>query len=111
MQPVTTPTRPALASLARELRSAVLAEDHLRAEQLVGQYVQAVREFFESLPDDERAHSELPGIARELLSWTHDMAVIHRTMASNQLAILQKARKYATARTPGATRAAIQVRG
>jgi hypothetical protein len=77
-----------------ELRAAVIAADHLRAENAVSCYVEAVRQVWEALPEQERAASQLPARSRELLAWAREMAMIQRNMAADQYAVLQKARRY-----------------
>jgi hypothetical protein len=80
--------------LSKKFRSAVLAGDHLGAEQLVLQYVEALREMWESLPERERAASLVPKHARELLAWARDVTIIQRALTHEQLAILDKTCRY-----------------
>ncbi len=84
----------ALDKLSREFRSAVLGGDHDRAARLVSEYTSALRLFWESLPESERAGSLIPLQAQELLTWASGMAGVHRAMAAEQLAIIQKAGRY-----------------
>ena len=77
-----------------ELRAAVIGADHARAERAVNAYVESVRQVWESLPERERASSQIPARSRELLDWAREMALIQRNMAADQYAVLQKARRY-----------------
>jgi hypothetical protein len=79
---------------SHELRAAVIAADHARAERAVSAYVESVRQVWESLPEQERAASQIPARSRELLAWAREMAMIQRNMAADQYAVLQKARRY-----------------
>jgi hypothetical protein len=79
---------------SHELRAAVIAADHARAERAVSAYVDSVRQVWESLPEQERAASQIPARSRELLAWAREMAMIQRNMAADQYAVLQKARRY-----------------
>jgi len=110
MPPATIPTPPALHDLSRELRAAVLGEDHVRTQQLVQEYTQALREFWSNVPEGDRAASEIPKIAQELLDWTRQMTLIQRALAVRQLSIIQKAGRYQA--VGGANpRAGVQLRG
>ena len=82
-----------------ELRAAVIAADHVRAERAVSHYVEAVRQVWEVLPEQERVASQIPGRTRELLAWAREMALIQRNLAADQYAVLQKARRYHGAAT------------
>lgn len=88
-------------NLARELRAAVLAGDHVRAERLVLDYGEALRAFWGSLAEEERAASNLPGQVRELLEWTREMTLVQRALTAQHLEIVETASRYET--TPGAT--------
>ena len=79
---------------SHELRAAVIAADHARAESAVSHYVESVRQVWESLPEQERASSQIPARTRELLAWAREMAVIQRNLAADQYSVLQKARRY-----------------
>ncbi|HTA71256.1 MAG TPA: hypothetical protein VK776_23380 [Bryobacteraceae bacterium] len=79
---------------ARELRAAVIASDHARAEGAVHRYVQAVRQNWEALPELERGGSSIPAKACELLAWARQMTLIQRNLAADQHHILQKASRY-----------------
>jgi hypothetical protein len=82
-----------------ELRAAVIAADHARAETAVTHYVEAVQQFWEGLPEQERVSSQIPARSRELLAWAREMALIQRNLAADQYAVLQKARRYHGAAT------------
>jgi len=82
-----------------ELRAAVIAADHARAERAVTHYVEAVQQFWEALPEQERFSSQIPARTRELLAWAREMALIQRNLAADQYAVLQKARRYHGAAT------------
>jgi hypothetical protein len=84
---------------SHELRAALIAADHVRAENAVSQYVEAVRQVWESLPEQERAGSTIHARTRELLAWAREMALIQRNLAADQYAVLQKARHYYGAAT------------
>jgi phage/plasmid-associated DNA primase len=84
---------------SRELRAAVIAADHARAERAVSDYVEAVRQVWEALSEEERATSQIPARTRELLAWAREMALIQRNLAADQYAALQKARHYHGAAT------------
>jgi hypothetical protein len=77
-----------------ELRAAVIAADHARAERAVSGYVEAVQNVWESLPEQERGSSQIPSRTGELLAWAREMALIQRNLAADQYAALQKARRY-----------------
>lgn len=91
---------PALDKLSRDLRSAVLGGDHVLATRLVSEYAGALCELWESLPETERPASSVPQQARELLTWAHEMTVVQRAMAAEQLAIIRKAGRYRLSRNP-----------
>ena len=82
------------AGLSREFRAAVIAGDHARAQHLFSGYVEALRVLRGSLPDEEFAASGEPARARELLRWARQAALIQRALAADQLAFVQKARRY-----------------
>ena len=89
----------ALHKISRELRSALLGGDHVLANRLVSEYADAVREFWESLPESERAASSIPREAHELLAWARDLTVVRRAIDAAQLAVVQKAGCYSAARS------------
>jgi hypothetical protein len=89
-----------LHKISVELRSALLAGDHVLGARLVNEYAQATRAAWESLSDTERAASALPQQAGELLTWAHELTVVRRAMAGAQLAIVQKAARYSAANRP-----------
>lgn len=95
---------PALHEISRDLRFALLGGDQLRANQLVSEYAGALSEFWQSLPESERAASSIPRQAAELLTWARDMTVVRRAMAAEQLAVVQKASRYRAARTVASSR-------
>ena len=95
---------PALDKISRELRSALLGGDQVRAELLVSEYAAAVRKFWEALPESDRAGSSIPRQAAELLAWARDMTLVRRAMAAAQLAVVQKASRYRAAATTGPVR-------
>jgi hypothetical protein len=102
---------PALHKISRELRSALLGGDQVRAELLVSEYAAAVREIWESLPQSDRAASSIPRQAAELLTWARDMTVVRRAMAAEQLAVVQKASRYSATRFAPAPPLGVQFRG
>jgi hypothetical protein len=83
-----------LEGASRELRAAVIAHDHARADRAVSRFGEVVRDYWESLPERERAISSLPARTRELLAWAREMTLIQRNLAADQFAALQKARNY-----------------
>ncbi len=100
--------RAVLERAARELRAAVIAADHARAEGAVHRYIEAVRQNWEALPDQERGNSSIPARACELLAWARQMTLIQRNLAADQYGVVQKASRYhsAVSRHPG-----LQVKG
>lgn len=95
-----------LDNIALEFRSAVLAGEHALAMQRVAEYAGAAAAHWQMLSEEERAASELPTRARELLSWARGMTIVQRVITAEQLeqlAILEKASRY------GAQRAATAV--
>jgi hypothetical protein len=88
----------ALDKISRELRAAVLAADHASAERLAGEYRAAVEEAWRELPEPERAGSNLPRQANETLTWARGMTIVQRAMLAEQLAVLEKSRRYAADR-------------
>ena len=84
----------ALERASRELRAAVLAVDHARAEGAVHRYVEAVRQSWATLPDEERSVSSIPARACELLAWARQMTLIQRNLARDQHRVVQKASRY-----------------
>lgn len=79
---------------ALELRAAVIASDHVRAEGAVYRYVETVRQSWEALPEKERAVSAIPARACELLAWARQMTLVQRNLAADQHRILQKTSRY-----------------
>lgn len=82
---------------SRDLREAVIAADHSRAERASSRYVGALQKLWEALPDQERAASVIPARASELLAWAREMAIIQRALTADQLSVLQKASRYQNA--------------
>ncbi len=87
-----------LADLARELRAAVLGNEHERAGRLAGQYTQEVARQWLLLSKAERVSSPLPKQSRELLTWARDVAIMHQAMAGQHLAAIGMASRYLAAR-------------
>jgi hypothetical protein len=83
-----------LDKIARQLRSAILAADHVAAERVANEYALAVKEAWESLSASERARSTLPAQANELFTWARGMTIVQRAMLAEQLAVLQKSMRY-----------------
>ena len=92
--PVGDDLREGLEAASRELRAAVIAVDHVRAEASVHRYIDVVRQRWETLPQQERAVSAIPARARELLAWARQMTLIQRNLARDQYGVLQKAGRY-----------------
>jgi hypothetical protein len=88
--------------VSRELRTAVLGGDHVLAGQLASEYMGALGQLWESLPESERA------AARDLLVWAHQMTVVQRAIAAAQLAVIEKASQYNVDRTAEAPGRAVQ---
>ena len=85
---------PALDKIARELRGAVLAADHVLAQRLVSEYTKALAEFWQALPEAERTASTLATQANELLTWARGMTIVQRAILGEQLAVLEKSMRY-----------------
>jgi hypothetical protein len=86
-----------LEGASHELRAAVIAADHARAECALSDYVRALQQTWEVLPEQERAVSAIPRTAHELLAWARQMTLIQRNLARDQYAILQKTSRYYSA--------------
>jgi hypothetical protein len=91
------PPADTLALLARDFRSAVLAADHATADLLLKKYAQTLSALWESMPTGERETSQLANVSLELLEWARQATLIHRSLTTEQLDILQKASRYQTA--------------
>lgn len=91
---------PVLDKIARELRGAVLAGDHVLAGRLASEYTKALTEHWQSLPEAERATSTLAGHASELLTWARGMTIVQRAILGEQLAVLEKSLRYANDQAP-----------
>jgi len=88
----------ALADLARELRAAVLGNEHEKAGRLADQYALEVARQWSMMSKAERAASTLPQQSRELLTWARDVAIMHHAMAGQHLAAIEMANRYLAAR-------------
>jgi len=88
----------AQADLARELRAAVLGNDHAKAGHLAEQYTAALSEQWASMSEPERATSGIPKQAVELLTWAREMTIMQHAIVGQHLAAVQKAHRYLTAR-------------
>jgi hypothetical protein len=85
-------------NIARELRAAVLGNDHQQAERLAVAYTGALAEHWITLSADERAASSLPKQSLELLIWVRDMTLVQQAMAADQLALVERTGRRLTAR-------------
>jgi hypothetical protein len=85
----------ALDNISREFRAAILASDHALAGRLASEYAATIEQTWLSMPEAERATSCIPQLCDELLSWAHQMTVVQRALAADQLAVIQKACRYA----------------
>jgi hypothetical protein len=88
----------ALDKIAREFRGAVLASDHALAERLAGEYREALEAAWRNLPETERGASSLPQQASETFTWARGMTIVQRAMLAEQLAVLEKTKRYAAER-------------
>jgi hypothetical protein len=86
-------------SLARELRGAVLANDHEKAARLSAEYTEALREHWMQLSPRDRAASPLPKQSIELLNWVREMTIMQQALAARHLAVVEQASRYQTARS------------
>jgi len=86
--------------IAQELRSAVLAADYALAGQLASEYTKSLAEYWQSLPEPERAASTLARQASELLTWARGMTIVQRAILGEQLAVLEKSLRYAIDQAP-----------
>jgi hypothetical protein len=93
------PDRFAPDDLAHQLRAAVLGSDHPAAQRLVVEYVEALREYWAALGPVERAASTIPQQSLELLNWVHDITLMQRGLLGQQRRIVEKSKRYQTART------------
>jgi len=98
-------------NLARELRAAVLANDHQNATRLTVEYSEALREYWMTLSAQERADSTLPKQSLELLTWVRDMTLMQQAMAAEHLAVVERASRYQAARLLYLRSAAVDARG
>ena len=83
-----------LTELARQFRAAILAGDHISAMTLAEAYGNALEPYWTNLNDADRANSQVPSTARELLTWAREATLIQRSMVGNQLTVLDKAIRY-----------------
>ena len=84
--------------LACELRAAVLAGNHEKAERLTVEYSAALREHWSMLSQQERAASPLPKQSLELLTWVREMTLMQQAMAADHLAMAGRASRSLAAR-------------
>jgi hypothetical protein len=96
--------------LACDLRAAVLAGNHEKAERLAVQYTEAVHQRWMLLPAGERAASSLPKQSLELLTWVREMTIMQQAIAAQHLAVVEKASRYQTARALYLRSAALDAR-
>lgn len=85
-------------NLARQLRAAVLGNDHPAATRLVVEYSEALRDYWTALAPAERAVSSVPQQSLELMRWVRDMTLMQRGMWGEHLKIVEKSLRYQTAR-------------
>ena len=85
-------------NLARDLRAAVLANDHEKATRLTVEYTAAVREHWSALSLPERAASPLPKQSLELFAWVREMTILQQALAAQHLAAVEKASRYQAVR-------------
>src|SRR5579871_6180871 len=107
-RPVVTKMPETLDKIAIAFRSAVLAADYALAERLAGEYRNALVDAWRTLPESGRETSSLPQQARENFTWARGMTIVQRAMLAEQLAVLEKTRRYAADRGAG-RRSTIQV--
>jgi hypothetical protein len=84
--------------LARELRAAVLGNDHQQAVRLAEQYTAALDQQWARMSPAERASSGIPKQARELITWARNVTIMQYAMAASHLSAIEKANRYLTAR-------------
>jgi len=84
-----------LDNIARDFRAAILAGDHALAKSLVSEYAAAIEQTWSSMSEAERVTSGIPVLSAELLDWARRMTVVQRALAADQLAVIQKACRYA----------------
>lgn len=103
MKPATIRMPPALDKVSKDLRSAVMTGDHLRAGRFALEYTNVAQQVWESLSEAERAASTLPVTAAELFTWAREMTIAQRALAADHLVLVQKIIRYqhaARGRTP-----------
>lgn len=101
---------PRLDKLAGELRAAILGGDHALANRIAQEYSEAVSRHWETLPPSDRAVSPLPQLARELLTWARGMTIVQRAIAADQLALVQRTKRFQQERLGRVRTSSIQVR-
>ncbi|MGB6940857.1 MAG: hypothetical protein WBE37_00505 [Bryobacteraceae bacterium] len=97
--------------VARELRAALLANDHEKATRLSVKYSQAVQRHWTALSSEERAASSLPKLSIELLTWAREMTLMQQAMAARHLSDVETAGRQLTARALYLQTAALDARG
>jgi hypothetical protein len=80
--------------VARAFRAAIIARDANRAARLSQTYGLAVARVWASLTNAERAASQLPAQARELLAWARKTVADDRRLAAEHLEAIRKASLY-----------------
>jgi hypothetical protein len=100
----------ALDDLARELRAAVLASDHEKAERWTLEYAAALGRHWRSLSTRERAASSLPKQSLELLTWAREMTLMQHAIAAEHLSMVERAGRRLTARSLYLQSAALEAR-
>ena len=87
----------------------MLAGDHARAGQLVQEYSEALQALWLALPEGDRASSDIPRQACELLAWAREMTLVQRALTSQHLAIVETASRYKAAAAAQGQSSAIEV--
>lgn len=97
-----------LDNLARDLRDAVLGEDHAKATLLTVEFGEAMRAHWMTLSSEQRAASQLPKLSFELLTWVREMTLMQHELAAQHLAIVQQAGRAVSARATYLETAALE---
>jgi hypothetical protein len=84
--------------LACELRAAVLAGNHEKAERLAVEYAAALGRYWTLLSQQERAASPLRKQSLDLLAWAREMTIVQQAMAAEHLSMVDRASRSLTAR-------------
>ncbi len=100
---------PRLDKIAHDFRSAILAGDHTAALRLVMEYAAALQQVWMLLPQHQRASSEIPRQALELLGWARAVTITQRVLAAEQLAVVEKIILYRPVGRPEARSGAIEI--